>query len=93
MYSIFDNGKGNKIEMSQAQRYAENVPIIKGLIRKLKIKYDVNDGNNKFTDTPSCQWVIQMALQTCRDEDPSGKRLFFMDFFMEDTKFLLLLII
>ena len=44
----------------------------------------INDSHNVvdvFPSKPSCQWVIQMGLQTSIVPDRSGKRLFVMDSF------------
>jgi hypothetical protein len=80
-HSFWDNGSGNRLPTSQAERYTQ-------LFRDLRTPFDkayADDPNGKVfgvaKDSASALWSLQMAHQTKKLPDPSGKRSIFMDNF------------
>ena len=80
-HSIVDNGSGNKLPLSPADRYID-------VFRDLRTPFDrafaddptgKNGGVKK--DSPSALWSLQLAHQTKKQPDPSGKWSVFMDNF------------
>jgi hypothetical protein len=80
-HSFWDNGSGNKVPLSPAERYTQ-------LFRDLRTPFHkayADDPSGKVSgvakDTASALWTLQMAHQTKKQRDPSGKRSIFMDNF------------
>lgn len=80
-HSFWDNGSGNKLPLSPGERYTQ-------LFRDLRTPFNkayADDPTGKICgvakDSASALWSLQMAHQTKKQPDPSGKRHIFMDNF------------
>jgi hypothetical protein len=80
-HSFWDNGSGYRLPTSQAEQYTQ-------LFRDLRTPFDkayADDPTGKVfgvaKDSASALWSLQMAHQTKKLPDPSGKRSIFMDNF------------
>ncbi len=77
--SFFDNHAGNKTNVCGAVEYCNTFKV-------LKTPYNYLFHNPEYAikiekDSLSALWLLQMAHQTKRLPDPSGKRVFFTDNF------------
>lgn len=46
----------------------------------------MDEHKKKFSETASSQWLTQMAIQSYIEPDPSGERMFVMDYFYGRNK-------
>ena len=78
LFSIWDNGSGNKIKTSQATKFTD-------VFRDLRSTYKEHIQTNlKATVDPqkaSALWALQIAQMSKKHEYPNGKRIVFMDNF------------
>ena len=79
LHSICDNVKGNKSTLNASRRFSGQFPIVNGVLEEIDTLCEIT--KDDFMDKASCQWVTQMSLQTCKDNEYTGKRLFVMDNF------------
>jgi hypothetical protein len=80
-HSLWDNGSGNTLSTTQGDRYTE-------VFRDLRTPFDKaysDDPEGKYggvkKNSASALWSLQIAHQTKKQRDPSGKRTFLMDNF------------
>jgi hypothetical protein len=80
-HSLWDNGLGNTLSTSQGDRYTE-------LFCELRLPFDkayADDPDGKYggvkKNSASALWSLQIAHQTKKQLDPSGRRSIFMDNF------------
>ena len=79
LHTIMENGKGHKSKFNPSEIFSKQFPShYNGMMTSINESHDVVD---VFPSKTSCQWVIQMGLQTSIVPDISGKRLFVMDSF------------